>query len=362
MKIKRLLLIATTLLLVFSCSKSSDTIVIGVPGAQSGDLASYGIPTVRAVELYTEMWNKKGGVLGKQIEFVAEDEACSADTAANVAAKLAGQKVDGIIGHICSGATKAAMGIYRDSNIVAISPSATNNDLTGGDYPNFFRAIAKDDEQGVAASNLIKELDLKTIAILHDKGDYGKSFAESVRDLLTEANIEVVVFEGITVGAVDYSAVLNKVSGSNPDAVVYGGYHPEASKLVTQMRKANSDIPFISDDGVKDNTFIKVAGEYAEGVYATGPEDTSSLTMAQEAIQMHRDKYGEEPGAFFLNACAAIESLLTAFETAPVIILIPLNLGIICSYKMIDRFVYQLFELQVLHHMNLVCRYSRIFP
>ncbi len=317
MKNKFFAILAVSLLLLAGCKEKKETIVIGVPGAHSGDLASYGLPTVKAVELYAEMWNKKGGLLGKQIVVVAEDEACSADTAANVAAKLTGMKVDGVIGHICSGATKAAMGIYRDSKIIAISPSATNNDLTAGDYPNFFRAIAKDAEQAVAASNLVKSLGLKNVAILHDKGDYGKSFAESVKDILEKTtDIKVAVFEGITAGAVDYSAILNKVGGSNADAVVYGGYHPEASKLVTQMKKGNMNIPFISDDGVKDDTFIKVAGEYAEGVYATGPEDTSSLKMAQEAIAMHKAKYGEDPGAFFLNACAAIESLLKAIESA----------------------------------------------
>jgi len=303
-----------------SCSKeaaTNATIKIGVPGAQSGDLASYGIPTVRAVEIYTEMWNAKGGVLGRKIEFFAEDESCKPELATNVAAKLVGMKVDGIIGHICSGTTKAAMSIYRDANIVAITPSATSNDLTDGEYPNFFRAIAKDSFQAVTAANLVKDLGLKKIAVLHDKGDYGKSFATAVKELVeAEGVTEVVLFDGITVGAVDYSAIINKVSGSNADAVVYGGYHPEASKLVTQMKKSNNDIPFISDDGVKDNTFIQVAREYAEGVYATGPEDTSSNKMAQEAIKLHEEKYGEQPGAFFLNACAAIESLLKAIEIA----------------------------------------------
>ena len=318
MKFKGLLLAIAALLLFTGCSKeTSNTIKIGVPGAQSGDLASYGIPTVKAVEIYTEMWNEKGGLLGRQIEMFAEDESCKPELATNVAAKLVGMKVDGIIGHICSGTTKAAMSIYRDANIVAITPSATSNDLTNGDYPNFFRAIAKDSFQAVTAANLVEKLNLKTVAILHDKGDYGKSFATAIKDILEEdGKTEVVLFDGITVGAVDYSAIINKVSGSGASAVVFGGYHPEASKLITQMKKANIDLPFISDDGVKDDTFIQVAREFAEGVYATGPEDTSSNEMAKEAIRIHIEKYGEKPGAFFLNACAAIESLLKAIEIA----------------------------------------------
>ena len=112
----------------------------------------------------------------------------------------------------------------------------------------------------------------------------------------------------------DYSAVVQKIKQSGAEAVIFGGYHPEASKIVTQMRKKAMDTIFISDDGVKDDTFIKVAGEYAEGVYATGPMDTSKNPMAIEAIEAHRKKYGEDPGAFFLNAYAASLALINAME------------------------------------------------
>jgi branched-chain amino acid transport system substrate-binding protein len=320
MKIKSLLLLLVTTLLFVSCSKTDKKdapIVIGVAGAHTGDLAPYGLPTVKAVELAVEEWNANGGLLGRQIEIMVEDEACDAGIAADVAAKLTGNQVVGVIGHICSGATKAALGIYRDSNIITISPSATNPDLTNGEYPNFFRSIAPDDAQAAVEVDLINSLGYKTIAILHDKGDYGKGFATFVKDLLeAEGKVEVLLFEGITPGAVDYSAILNKVQGSGAEAVVWGGYHPEASKLVTQMKKTNLDIPFLSCDGVKDDTFIKVAGEFAEGVYATGPVDTSSSALAQKAIKAHKEKYGEAPGTFFLNAAAAIESLLKAIEKA----------------------------------------------
>ena len=76
------------------------------------------------------------------------------------------------------------------------------------------------------------------------------------------------------------------------------------------------DILFISDDGVKDDTFIKVAGEYAEGVYATGPIDTTSNPLAVAATKAHQEKYGEDPGAFFLNAYAATLALLNAIDKA----------------------------------------------
>jgi len=315
---KMLAVFAVITLLLTGCTKDSKTIKIGVGGAHSGDLASYGIPSINAAQLVVDKWNADGGVLGKQIELVVEDDQCKPEIATNTAAKLVGEKVVAVIGHICSGATKAALGIYKDSNVIAISPSATNPPLTqSGDYPNFFRTIAPDDAQAVTEVDFAADvLGVSSVAILHDKGDYGKGFAEFCQSYAETKGLEVVLFEGVTPGGVDYSAILNKVGNSGAEALIWGGYHPEASKLVTQMQNLDITIPFLSDDGVKDNTFIDVAGEFAEGVYATGPVDTSSNPIYKEATDAHVTKYGEEPGAFFYNAYAATEALLAAIEKA----------------------------------------------
>jgi branched-chain amino acid transport system substrate-binding protein len=153
--------------------------------------------------------------------------------------------------------------------------------------------------------------------VLHDKGDYGKGLAEFAKGFLEkDPRAEVVLYEGVTPGAVDYSAVVQKIKRSGADAVIFGGYHPEASKIVSQMRKKKMDTIFISDDGVKDDTFIKVAGEYAEGVYATGPKDVSKNPMAIAANEAHKKAYGTDPGAFYLNAYAAAIAILNAVEKA----------------------------------------------
>jgi branched-chain amino acid transport system substrate-binding protein len=265
------------------------------------------------------MYNAKGGVLGRQVQLVVEDDVCKPEVATNTASKLVGEKVVFVLGHICSGATKAALGIYKDSNILCMSPSATNPPLTqSGDYPNFFRTIAPDDAQAqLEVDFALNTLKLSKIAILHDKADYGKGLAEFAKTYVEKSGKgTVVLFEGITPGAVDYSAVINKLGASGAEALIYGGYHPEASKLVSQMKKKGMDMVFISDDGVKDDTFIKVAGEYAEGVYATGPKDTTSNPMAVAATKAHQDMFGSDPGAFFLNAYAAMVAILNGIEKA----------------------------------------------
>ncbi len=321
MKRFALLFSVLALVAVFAVSgiAVADTIKLGVAGPHSGDLASYGLPTVKAAELVVKDINAKGGVLGKQVELVIEDDVCKPEVATNTATKIVSQKVPVVVGHICSGATKAALGIYKEAKVIAISPSATNPALTqSGDYPNFFRTIASDDAQArLEVDFALDVLKLKKIAVLHDKGDYGKGLAEFAKSFVeADPRAEVVLYEGVTPGAVDYSAVVQKIKRTGAEAVIFGGYHPEASKIVTQMRKKRMDTFFISDDGVKDDTFIKVAGEYAEGVYATGPKDVSKNPMAIAANKAHQETYGADPGAFYLNAYAATLAILNAVEKA----------------------------------------------
>jgi len=125
-----------------------------------------------------------------------------------------------------------------------------------------------------------------------------------------------VLFEGVTPGAVDYSAIVQKIKQSGAETVMFGGYHPEASKIVTMMKKKRLDASFISDDGVKDITFIKVAGEFAEGAYASGPMDTSSNPLSKAAVEAHKKEFGSDPGAFYENAYSAVLAMANAVKVA----------------------------------------------
>jgi branched-chain amino acid transport system substrate-binding protein len=298
---------------------AADTIKFGVAGAHSGDLASYGLPSVNAAKLVIDKVNAAGGINGKKIELLVEDDVCKPEVATNTATKLVSAGVHVVLGHICSGATKAALPIYNNAGVLVMSPSATNPGLTqSGDYPNFFRTIASDDNQAkVDVEFALNVLGYTKFAVVHDKGDYGKGFAEFAKKFLEESGkAEVLLFEGVTPGAVDYSAVVNKISRSGAEAVIFGGYHPEASKIVSMMRKKRLDTTFISDDGVKDNTFIKVAGADAEGVYASGPKDTASNPLAIAAVEEHKQVFGSDPGAFYDNAYAAALAMVNAIEKA----------------------------------------------
>ncbi len=317
--IKKLVMVALLSLVVPVSGFAADTIKIGVAGPHTGDLAPYGIPTKEAVEMIAAQVNAAGGVLGKQLEVMPMDDQCKPEIATNAATKLVSQGVNVVIGHVCSGATKAALGIYKEANLIAISPSATNPPLTqSAEYPNFYRTIAPDDDQGKLAANFVTDkLGAKKIAILHDKGDYGKGFADFAQQFIEAGGkAKIVLFEGVTPGAMDYSAVIQKVRKEGADAVIFGGYHPEASKLVAQMNKKRMKVPFVGPDGIKGDGFLEIAGADAEGVYATGPMDVSTLAANKQAKADYVAKYGKEPGTFFDQGYAAMQAVLNAIKVS----------------------------------------------
>ena len=111
-------------------AQAADPIKIGVQGAQSGDLASYGVPSLNAVKIVVDQANAKGGLLGRTIEVVAQDDQCKPEMATNAATKLISEKVNAVVGPICSGPTKASLPMFQEAALIAVSPTATTPGLT----------------------------------------------------------------------------------------------------------------------------------------------------------------------------------------------------------------------------------------
>ena len=298
---------------------TAESIKLGVAGAHSGDLAGYGVPALNAAKLVVEKVNAAGGINGKQVELLQQDDQCKPELSTNAATRLIADGAEIVMGHTCSGANKAALPIYEDKKIVSMSPSATTPELTqSGQFPHFFRTTPADDTQArLGVEFALKTLGAKKIALLHDKGDYGKAYAEYARQFIKQGgDAEVVFFEGITPGAVDYSSSVQKIGRSGADTLIFGGYYPEASKIVTAIRARKMTINFVSEDGVKTEAFLKLAGKDGEGVYASSSYDRSELPLTKEAVEAHRKAFGADPGQFFENAYAATQALLNAVEKA----------------------------------------------
>ncbi len=318
-------LIAKALLAVFSLfvfsgfAIAEDTIKIGVGGVISGDLAPYGISSVRGCEIAVDDINAKGGILGKKVELLIGDDVCKPEVAVNMATKLVSDGAQMIVGHVCSGATLAANKIYQDAKLLVVSPASTNDDLTfTGENPNFFRTISYDGAQAKLMTSFVKDTLKKTkIALIHDKGDYGRGQMElAQKEFEALGGIEVVLFEGVTTGAVDYTAIVQKIKRSKAEVTMWGGYHSDASKIVGLLKKKRVKTIFFGGDGIIGDNFVTLAGKYSDGVYATGPNDTSSNPLYKELTVKHQKKYSEEPGTFFYTGYSCVQALANAAEKA----------------------------------------------
>jgi len=308
------------LILVSSAADSAvEPIKLGVVGVYSGKLAPFGLSGMRGAQLAVEAINSQGGILGRRIELFVEDDTCKPEKAITKAAKMVANGVVGVIGHTCSGATQAALDLYTDAKIIVISPSATNPTLTqSGNHPNFFRTIAPDDAQAkIQVDFALEQLRSGKIAVIHDRGVYGKGLAEAVKILVEKSRrAEVVLYAGLSPASATYAEMATKIKLAQADSVIYGGYHPGAVQIVSHLRRMKLNTVFISGDGIKEDSFIAGAGKHAEGVYATAPKDTSKLPESIRALDAYRETFQSEPGPFYLNAYAAILVLVNAVQKA----------------------------------------------
>jgi branched-chain amino acid transport system substrate-binding protein len=203
-----------------------------------------------------------------------------------------------------------------------LSPSATRADLTGGDQNVFNRIPFTDDIQGTKVAEYIyNNLGITKIAVMHDGDAYGKGLAEKVQEVFSGLGGEVVAFEAITVGETDYSAVLTDIGAQSPDAIFFGGYYSEAAVIAKDMPVAGlTGVTLFSDDGTFGQTFVELAGENAEGVYAT--QATVPESEARSAFdQAFQATYGDEPGAlstFTWHGYDVVSALISAIKSVAV--------------------------------------------
>ncbi len=307
------LILSATLL--FSCAKKEETIKIGVAGPMTGDQSKMGIDIKNGTELAVKEWNQKGGVLGKKIELLVEDDQHDPKQAVSVANKLVNAGAAGIIGHFNSSASIPASSVYSRAKIPMITPASTNPQLTEQGFTNVFRICGRDDQQGLAAATFVTEvLKLKKVSVLHDKTTYGQGLADEFVKALGN-RVEVVYYNGIIQGDKDFRAVLTALKGKGAELLYFGGIYPEGGLIIKQARELGINIPLMSGDGVIDPKFIEIAGTASEGSYLTFSPDTKNLPSAKGFLSSYSSGYGE-PGPYSIYAYDAANVLLHAIDTA----------------------------------------------
>ena len=219
--VKKLMLAAAVSVLAASSALAADAIRIGLMCPLTGKWASEGQDMQQIVSLLVSEVNKAGGVNGRNIELVVEDDAGDPRTASLAAQKLASAGVMAVIGTYGSAVTEASQNIIDEAEIMSdrIATGSTSVRLTEKGLPLFFRTCPRDDEQGRVASEVIAAKGFKKVAILHDNSSYAKGLAEEAQKGLKAAGVPVVFYDALTPSERDYTAILTKLKAAEPDLI-----------------------------------------------------------------------------------------------------------------------------------------------
>jgi branched-chain amino acid transport system substrate-binding protein len=255
----------------------------------------------QVLELLTADINAKGGIQGKKVTLITEDDGSDPRTAALAAQRLISQGVVAVIGTYGSSVTEPTQGIFDESGIVQIANGATAIRLTEKGLKMFFRTCPRDDEQAKVAAQTIAKLGYKKIAILHDNSTYAKGLAEETRGLLQkQPGARIVFFDALTPGERDYSTILTKLKQAQPDVVFFTGYYNEAGLLLRQKKEMGFNVPFIGGDATNNTDLVKIAGvAAAAGFYFISAPLPQDLPTAKAFIEQFKKKYGAAPNSIY---------------------------------------------------------------
>jgi branched-chain amino acid transport system substrate-binding protein len=293
-----LLALATTSFVSQQSFAADLVIKIGSAAPLTGPQALLGKDNENGVKLAVDEINAAGLTIGgakAKVELLSEDDQADPRAATIVAQKFVDQKVNGVIGHLNSGATIPASKIYNDAGIVQISPSATAIAYTAQGYKTAFRVMTNDSQQGLALANYAtKVLKAKSIAIIDDRTAYGQGLADEFEKDAKAAGATIVAREYTTDKAVDFTAIITSIKGKKPDVLFFAGMAPQAGPMMRQLVGLQLKAQFLSADGAKTPEFIKLAGGAAEGAIASSPGVVIEQTPAGKAFTTKfESKYGK---------------------------------------------------------------------
>ena len=304
-KFTRVLCLALAALVFGAAPAFAETIKIGVMGPLTGPWASEGRDMQRIVSLLAAEVNKAGGINGNTIEVLVEDDGGDPRTATLAATRLITMNPVAVIGTYGSAVTEAAQTIYDEAGVVQIATGSTAIRLTEKDMKNFFRTCPRDDQQGQSAVKTIENKGFKKVAILHDNSSYSKGLADEIKEGLEQGKkTDIVFFDALRPGEHDYSTILTKLKGINPDVIMFTGYYPEAAMLLRQMQGMKWSVPMIGGDATNNTDLVKIAGDAATGFFFLSPPLPSDINSnsSKDFLDAYHKAYGVYPNSVWAIA------------------------------------------------------------
>jgi branched-chain amino acid transport system substrate-binding protein len=292
--------LALCLMLASASAFAAGTIKIGLMAPLTGSWASEGQEMDQVLKLLADEVNTSGGLLGKQVELIVDDDGGDPKTAALAAQRLSTKGIMAVIGTYGSSITEATQNIYDDEEIIQVANGSTAVRLSEKGLNFFFRTCPRDDEQGRVAAETIKKQGYKQVAVLHDNTTYAKGLADETKALLEKMGMTIVFYEALTPKEQDYNVILNKLKAANPDVVFFTGYYPEAGLLLRQKKEMGWNVPFIGGDATNHPDLVKTAGqESAAGFHFVSAPLPKDLPEASSFVESFKSKYGNEPNSIY---------------------------------------------------------------
>jgi branched-chain amino acid transport system substrate-binding protein len=263
------------------CNKSGDSggsgggasggavIKFGEFASLTGKEANFGTASHEGTLMAVEEINAAGGLLGKKVELLTEDDLSKAGEPATIVTKLISRDgVVAILGEVASSRSLEAAPICQENHIPMISPSSTNPKVTEtGDY--IFRVCFIDPFQGTVMANFAtKTLKAKNVAIFTDvKSDYSKGLAKFFKEGFTAAGGKIAAELDYNGGDKDFKAELTAIKSANPDAIFVPGYYTDVALICIQAKQLGITVPLFGGDGWEGEELVKIGQDAVEGDY-----------------------------------------------------------------------------------------------
>lgn len=298
-------------------SASGDKIVIGGIGPLTGDAASYGISVKNGCQIAIDEINAAGGVNGKQLEFLFEDDVCDEEKSISAYNKLMDSGINVLVGAVTSGCSIAVSEVSVSDNILQITPSGSAMDCTK--HPNAFRICFTDPLQGELMAQYIADKGFKNPAIIYDvASDYSKGIHDSFIAKAAEVGLNIAADESFTSGDVDFKTQLTKIKSSEADCLFLPIYYTEVGYISEQAPTVGVELPYFGCDGW-DGVINQLNGNTAniEGAtFLTPFVATSTNEKVQAFVKAYDAKFSAIPDQFAADGYDAIYAVKAAIEAA----------------------------------------------
>lgn len=300
--------------------RAADPIKIGEVEPLTGKEAAFGQSSHHGIQLAVEELNAKGGILGRPVVLVTEDNQSKSGDSATITKKLiARDKVVAVLNGGTSAQCIESAPICQNSRIPLVATTATSPEVTEKrDY--VFRTCFIDPFQGtVLAKFAFTSLKARRVALLTSASStFSVGLSKVFRESFTAAGGEIVGEQRYAEGDKDFRAQLTAIRALHPDAIAAMGYYSEGALICRQARELGLTCPLLSGDGWEAPELIEIGGPSVDGSYYSAHYSSESTAPeVQDFVRKYRARFdGATPDSLAPLAYDAMQILAEAITRA----------------------------------------------